>query len=425
MKLSNLKDDPKNPRKISERSLSALQESIETFGDISGIVYNKRTKELVCGHQRKKAILEKYGDCEIILNEDGDPTEIVIDSKRTVNIRVVDWDAKFQRLANIAANNKYIAGEFTEDAIPIMAELEIEYPDLSTELLIVDLKNETISDLNYLEEIKEGNADPDDIPEDAPSICEKGDIWILGENRLLCGDCTKAEDVKRVMGGEKADVLFTSPPYGLGKTIKLRGNANLNKQESAYLSHDDDPKDWAALMVNFWETTRNYCSSTCVNVQMLANNKIELIKWIADRSAFLCDIAIWDKQNAAPAMASGVFSSRYELLLFFSEENASRKIPYSSWRGTVSNVFIIGRQSKNDNSDIHGATMPVELPLTLFKEVHNKCKSILDPFCGTGTTIIAAEQLNRKCYAIEIEPKYCDVSIKRWEEFTGKKAVKI
>jgi hypothetical protein len=125
---------------------------------------------------------------------------------------------------------------------------------------------------------------------------------------------------------------------------------------------------------------------------MLADNKADLVKWVADRADDLVDVVIWDKINAAPQMQSGVMSNAFEFLFVFGG-NGSRSIPFADWHGTVSNVVRIDPRGKNENAE---------------------------PFCGTGTTIIACEQLGRKCRAIEISPAYVAVALQRWADATGK-----
>jgi hypothetical protein len=161
-----------------------------------------------------------------------------------------------------------------------------------------------------------------------------------------------------------------------------------------------------------------------VNVQPLAGNKRELLKFMAEYSSRFIDVATWDKQRGQPAMAPGVLNSRFEwLLLFSSASDATRTVPLSSWRGVVDNVYSAPPQRENEASAIHAATMPVHVAVWVMQTLCDECKSVYEPFCGSGTTLIAAEQLGRKCYGMEISPQYCDVIVARWEKLTGQKAI--
>jgi DNA modification methylase len=264
----------------------------------------------------------------------------------------------------------------------------------------------------------------DEVPEPpANPITNPGDLWLLGDHRLLCGDSTKAEDVERLMAGAKADLCFTSPPYGAGNVAKLRDHyvRGATKRESFYDQHEDDPESWPSLMAGWYDAFRPVSECVVCNVQMLADNKRALVAWLAERAADLCDVIVWDKVNAAPQMQANVLSNAFEFCFVFGG-NASRAIPFADFHGTLSNVLRLDPRGKNDQADKHRAVFPVELPAWFIQTLCKEARSVVDPFCGTGTTLIAAEQLGRKCYGMEISPAYCDVIVKRWETLTGKKA---
>lgn len=276
----------------------------------------------------------------------------------------------------------------------------------------------------YQDETKE--VVEDEIPEPpADPITKPGDLWLLGDHRLLCGDSTKAEDVGRLMAGAKADLCFTSPPYGAGSVAKLRDHyvRGAVKRESFYDQHKDDPDSWPSLMAGWYDAFRPVSECVVCNVQMLADNKRALVAWLAERAADLCDVIVWDKVNAAPQMQANVLSNAFEFCFVFGG-NASRAIPFADFHGTLSNVLRLDPRGKNDQADKHRAVFPVELPAWFIQTLCKEARSVVDPFCGTGTTLIAAEQLGRKCYGMEISPAYCDVIVKRWETLTGKKATR-
>jgi DNA modification methylase len=264
----------------------------------------------------------------------------------------------------------------------------------------------------------------DEVPEPpVDPITKPGDLWLLGDHRLLCGDSTNAEDVTRLMDGAKADLCFTSPPYGAGNVAKLRDHyvKGAAKRESFYDQHEDDPESWPSLMAGWYDAFRPVSECVVCNVQMLADNKRALVAWLAERADDLCDVIVWDKINAAPQMQANVLSNAFEFCFVFGG-NASRAIPFANFHGTLSNVLRLDPRGKNDQADKHRAVFPVELPAWFIQSLCKEARSVVDPFCGTGTTLIAAEQLGRKCYGMEISPAYCDVIVKRWETLAGKKA---
>jgi DNA modification methylase len=320
----------------------------------------------------------------------------------------------------IADNRTAELAEWDEEALSQqLAAIQIEDEDLaeSSGFDTAEIEKMVLADKEVVEdEVPEPPTDPTTKP---------GDLWILGKHRLLCGDSTRAEDVDRLMDGMKADLCFTSPPYALGKSVSLSGNRRMSQRENPYDDHEDTSKEWMSLMSGWFTSSRAAVSDAWViNVQPLAGNKRDLVRFIANNAENLVDIVTWDKGHAAPQMAAGVMSSRYEwMVVFSSKDRASRAVPLSSWRGTVQSVYTAPPQRNNEFSDLHAATMPVCVPLWVMQTLCDKAATVYEPFCGTGTTLIAAEQLGRKCYGMEISPAYCDVIVKRWETLTGKKAV--
>lgn len=275
------------------------------------------------------------------------------------------------------------------------------------------------------EEEAKGLTDEDDVPE-APEepITKLGDVWILGEHRVMCGDSTDSDAVAKLMNGEKSILSFTSPPYNAGKSEMLSGNTHTT--DNKYNEYNDNQKqpDYLDLLVGFTNNALLFSEYLICNIQSLAGNKIALIEYLNEYKNNFIDVAIWDKGHGQPAMAENVLTSAWEYMFFISsKENASRAIPNANFRGTVPNIYRGTPNRNNEFSNVHAATFPIDLPewaLQFTKEGN----IILDQFLGSGTTLIACEKLNRKCYGMELDPKYCDVIVKRWEDFTGKKATR-
>jgi len=264
-------------------------------------------------------------------------------------------------------------------------------------------------DLLPFEEEEVLEAKEDDFDTTPPEIAETvlGDLYEIGEHRLLCGDSTDSDEVAKLMNGEKSEISFTSPPYNAGTTpteIKMNkkskyANDEDNKSESEYLN----------LLTDFTNNTLLFSDYSFVNIQSLSGNKTALIDFLYDLKSLYADTIIWQKQNAQPAMAENVLNSQYEYIHCFSHK-ANRAIGTKKFRGTISNVLEISKQTKNKVKE-HNATFPIDLAEFV---ISNFCEnSVLDVFLGSGTTMVAAHQLKRKCYGMELDPKYCDVIIKR------------
>jgi site-specific DNA-methyltransferase (adenine-specific) len=268
--------------------------------------------------------------------------------------------------------------------------------------------------------VKEDDFDPDAHYE---TKVKTGDVWLLGEHRLMCGDSTKAEDVARLMNGERADIAFTSPPYNAGTSEELTGNTHTTT--SKYQNSDDNLSNYDELLFKSTQNNIDFAKYAFINIQMLAGNKIVFCDFVEKFKNQLCDIAIWNKNNAQPAMARRVMNSQFEFIFIFSKDNPSRAVGTRDFRGDVPNVNNMNAQYKNEYSAIHAATFSVEFAGYYVGNFSNQGDIVLDTFGGTGTTMIACEQLNRKCRMMELDPHYCDVIIARWEKLTGKKAVKL
>ncbi len=274
------------------------------------------------------------------------------------------------------------------------------------------------------DKVTEDDFDPD--KEHYDPVTKAGDIILLGDHRLMCGDSTSREDFSKLMNGEKADIAFTSPPYGVNdgrlREHKVAGQSS-NADDNFYIEYDDNMGTWPTLIEESWQRMNENSDQQFINIQMLRDNKRELAQWCARHADNLCDILIWDKNRAAPQMCPNIVNNTFEFIYVFGEKDATRVLKYGNFRGNVSAIVRVC-VGQNEYADIHKAVFPVALPGEILK-INGNAKSVLDCFGGTGTTLIACEQLGRKCYMMEIDPNYCDVIIARWEKLTGKKAERI
>lgn len=388
--IKEIKPYKNNPRK-NDDAVEYVANSIKEFGFKVPVIIDKNNI-IVAGHTRVKAA-ERLGIEEIPC--------IVADD-------LTDEQIKAFRLAD----NK--VGE--------IAEWDLEMLDL--ELFDIDM-DMTDFGFEFEEEEEETEVIEDDYDIEPPvePKAKYGDIYQLGRHRLMCGDATKIEDVEKLMNGENATIMFTSPPYNKGSNT-LSGNKYMKK--SLYLNDEDNDKDYFNLLYNFTRFFITKCEYCFINIQMLAGNKIDFIEYINEYKNNLVDIMIWNKIHTAPAMAKNVLNSQFEFIIIIkNEELPKRCINTVNFKGTVSNVYDGQPQRKNEYSKIHAGTFPIHLPEHIIKTFTKQSDSVIDCFGGTGTTLIACEQLNRTCYMMEIDPKYVDVIIDRWEQFTGAKAVKI
>jgi DNA modification methylase len=273
--------------------------------------------------------------------------------------------------------------------------------------------------------VLEAEEDDYEAPSEIKTDIVLGDLIEIGQHRLLCGDSTDSDAVARLMDGEKADIAFTSPPYNAGKSELLSGNTHTT--DNKYNEYNDNQKqsDYLDLLIGFTNNALMNADYLICNIQSLAGNKVALIDYLHQYKNNFIDVAIWDKGHGAPAMAENVMTSVWEYMFFISsKEKATRAIPNGNFRGTIQNIYRGKPNRNNEFSSVHAATFPIDLPEWAL-QFTNSQGIVLDQFLGTGTTMVAAHQLNRKCYGMELDPKYCQVIIDRMHKLDPSLEIKI
>lgn len=380
-KISEVKLNPNNPRLIKDDKFKKLVQSIKDFPEmlsIRPIVVNK-DMIILGGNMRFRACKEAgIKEIPVIV------TDLPEDKQREFLIKdntsggEWDWDM--------------LANEWDTD------ELEAWGLDLP----VFDIKDEgTAEEDNY------------EVPDTIETDIVLGDLFEIGEHRLLCGDSTDSDAVAKLMDGKKANIAFTSPPYNAGKSESLSGNTHTTDNKYNEYNDNQSKDNYLDLLIGFTNNAITFSEYLICNIQSLAGNKIALIEYLYKYKNNFIDVAIWDKGHGAPAMAENVMTSAWEYMFFISsKENASRAIPNANFRGTVPNIYRGKPNRNNEFSSVHAATFPIDLPewALQFTKPNN---IILDQFCGTGTTMVASHQLNRICYGVELDPKYCQVIINR------------
>ena len=399
--VSEVRPYEKNPRKNAD-AVKYVKASIEKFGFKQPIIVDSN-RVIIAGHTRLEAA-KSLGMAEVPC--------IVADD-------LTDAQVKALRLAD----NK--VAEFSEWEMNLLGEELGELAEIS-DIDMGDFGFDLTEFDNIGMDAEEKEVVEDEVPEEVEPVCKKGELWQLGEHRLMCGDSTSADDVAKLMNGESADIAFTSPPYGVNdgsiRKHQEKGKSD-HEAKNFYLEHDDNQSTWPQLVEETWQRMHENTDQQFINIQMLADNKRELVKWCARHADNLCDILIWDKGHAAPQMQPNIVSNNYENIYVFGDDKCSRTLKYGNFHGTFGAIIRVG-VGQNEYADIHKAVFPVALPAEILN-INGNAKSVLDLFGGTGTTMIAAEQLGRKCYMMELDPHYCDVIIARWEKLTGQKAVKL
>ena len=295
-----------------------------------------------------------------------------------------------QKKAYIIADNKLALNSGWDTNLLSLELQELDSNGFNLELLGFDSKE---LDELLAPEVVEGLTDEDAVPDvpDEPKT-KLGDIYILGNHRLMCGDSTSITDVEKLMDGKKADMIFTDPPYGIGYE---------------YDEHQDKDNDANSQLV--WDVfVLHDCGKVWTSGLMNLARDIERFG--------KTKVAVWHKKFAMAGNGIGG-ASTWEPVLIINPQK----------RGLNNDVLVIKTDKEFVDGvnlrELHSCPKPVGLYEELINSLSEQKSYVFEPFCGSGTTLIAAEKTGRKCFGMEISPRYCDVIVKRWEDFTGKQAI--
>jgi len=371
--LADLAAAPYNPRSITAKALAGLGYSLAEFGDISGIVWNHRTGQLVAGHQRVRSLRQQYGDLRI------EAGEVLTPEGHRFAVRVVDWPEAKEKAANVAANAPTISGDFTADLPALVDEIARDFPEAWEAMdfgeIVVPGEVEAVEP----HEVEEDEAPP--VDEQGEPDSRQGEVYQLGPHRLLCGDSTDAAAVALLMGDDTASALCSDPPYGIGLE---------------YGEHDDSSNESNLALVQA-------VFAHAPAVRVWTPGKMNLGRDLAwnPKAKVLC----WHKGFAQAGSGLGG-ASTWEPVLVVGAKNATLPDDYLHY-GTDRLAEL-----KTESGKKHPCPKPVALYAHLVK--HLTQGIVYEPFCGSGTTLIACAELGRRCVAIEIDPRYCDVIRRRW-----------
>ena len=405
---ADLIQDEHNYRKHSDTNKARIRKSIDEAGLGRSVVIDA-DGVLVAGNG-VQSVIDKDTPVRVV---ETDGTELVV-VKRT-DLHTGDPRRKTLALADNATSDDV---EWDMEAIEADGWEQDELEDWG----VVEVKDEGETEAKA----KEDDFDPDAKVE---TVCKRGDIWQLGNHRLMCGDSTDAGDVALLMDGERADIAFTSPPYNMAVTQlsdKCPNRAMHNGQ--AYNSYDDNKSDadYTKLLEGALKNCLDHADDVMFNIGILKASKIGIISMMSDFRDKFCDIIVWNKSQSMPLglpSHAGCVNHRCELIFCFNQDG-SRAFSHPQWsHGAQINRIDTENASNNEFAKVHAATFPVALPAKVIESYTEK--SVLDVFGGTGTTMIASEQLGRRCYMMELDEHYCDVIIARWEKLTGNKAEKL
>jgi len=370
----------KNSRTHDDAQVAQIAASIKEFGWTNPILVDG-DKGIIAGHGRLMAA-RKLGMTEVPVIELNDLTPT-------------------QKKAYIIADNRLALNAGWDDQL-----LTIELNELLADKFSLDLLGFNADELNALlnpVEINEGLVDEDEVPEPPPEpITKLGDVWLLGNHRLMCGDSTSIDAVEKLVDNAKIDLCYTDPPYGInekGDRSKRKGSKSLSDGVQ-YQDFKDDSIDYAVEAYQIVEGVLQIPRQVWWGANYYCHALPQSNNW------FVWDKRVEDKQKDTQSDCE---------LAWIKSTWSSVRIFRHLWKGLI-------KGSEHGQKRVHPTQKPVALAEWSF-DYFRTVKTVLDLFGGSGSTLIACEKTSRQCYMMEFEPHYCDVIVKRWENYTGKTAV--
>jgi DNA modification methylase len=398
-----------NPRTISEKELEDLERSVREFGLVDPIIARRADGMVIGGHQRL-AVAER------------------LDLQR-VPVVYLDISEERAKALNLALNK--IGGDWDEQKLAeLLRELDA-LPDLDLSVTGFD-EEEVKACLAAVEaqpfRAKEENFDVEAAIEEArkSSRVRRGEVWALGRHRLVCGDATSQGDVEILLGGDAADLVVTDPPYNVdyrpegAPSGRTRGRSGLRGQPLGPIENDRmTPEDYQAFLNSaFSNLAHGMPRGGAVYVFGGTGTFVHYDQAFGAAGLHLSSVIVWDKGSMV--LTRKDYHSQYELLFYGWVDGK----PHAFYGGRgQTDIWTASRDRPREY--LHPTQKPAELVERAIENSSRPGQTVLDPFVGSGTAIIAAERTGRRCLAMEIDPRFAEVALRRWEAFTGKAARKL
>ena len=387
--------DPANVRRHDGKNLDAIAASLARFGQQKPIVVSP-----------DGVVLAGNGTLNAAKRLGGSSIRAVTTSLE--NVEATAYAIADNRTAELA--------EWVDDALAQqLSALQIEDAELLEAVGFTDEELTALVDNSVGLEPEPGEEVAPIEPPENP-ITEPGDLWSLGDHRLLCGDSTSAEEVGRLMEGRKADLIFTDPPYDLAGKSRQYGVRELRGESYGKLYAADWDKGFeigrieASIDAAAGEDSAVYvCTS-----HFYLGELIEMFGRLFNYS----NVCVWSKPNPMPSLSKRHWTWGHEFVMYGTRGRHVFNFPDE---GNALSVWALAKSVRND---LHPTQKPIHVPAHAIHHSSQPGQLVADLFCGSGSTLIACDQMDRTCYGMEISPAYCDVIVKRWEDLTGGQAAR-
>ena len=396
-----------NARTHSKKQIKQIARSIERFGFINPLVVCRGV--VIAGNGRLAASLQL--------------------GLESIPIVVVETLSEAERRAYVLADNKLAENAGWDPdilAIELQGLLDAEFDDLELTGFSLGEIDGILSDASEKSASEPGPEDSLPDERDA-TVSRRGDLWILGSHRLICGDARNETDYRRVLAGRLADLVLTDPPYNVRISGNVSGLGKAQHSEFAMASGEMSEAEFTLFLSTFLALAKsNSIIAAILFVFMDWRHLFELTVAGRNNGLELKNLVVWAKDNAG---MGSFYRSKHELCFVFKNGEGSHVNTFelgqhgryrtNVWEYAGVNTFRAGRA---DDLAMHPTVKPTAMMADAIRDVTKRGALVLDPFAGSGTTLIAAEKTGRTCCAIEYEPHYCDVIVRRWQAYTGKSA---
>src|SRR5712691_8851260 len=405
-----LRPYPGNARAHSKKQVKQIANSIERFGFNNPVLVSDDF-EIIAGHGRVAAAK-------------------LLGLKQVPTLRLSGLSPADRRAYILADNRLAQLAGWSRDvlAAELQGLVDVKFDE-------IEVTGFSLGEIDLiLDEAAERNADPpgpeDEVPASSlqgPAVSRAGDLWILGPHRLLCGDARNPAAYQSLLEGQQADLVLTDPPFNVAIEGNVSGLGRVRHGDFAMASGEMSEGDFIAFLRSFLQLAKeNAKDGAILFVFMDWRHLYELIT--ASRAVGLVfkNLVVWAKDNAGMGT---FYRSKHELVLVFKNGEAPHVNTFelgqhgrsrtNIWEYAGVNTFRAGRM---EDLAMHPTVKPTALIADAIRDVTRRGGVVLDPFAGSGTTIIAAEKTGRHARAIELDPHYCDVTIRRWQQYTGKAA---
>ena len=405
---NSLKPDPRNPRKHDRAQIRAIARSVETFGFNAPILID-RNNCVLAGHGRLAAakLLELTHVPTITLDdlsEDQARAYMLADNKLSERSR---WDEE-------------ILGSHLKELALLSLDFEIEATGF--EPAEIDYHVQSLDEKDVTDSLDEFTI------MNAPPVSRLGDLWCLDGHRIYCGNALEPTIYQQLLGHEKVAAVFTDPPYNVKIAGNVSGLGKITHRDFAMASGEMSPADFTEFLSTVFRLTRHHMVPGAIAYTCMDWRHLNEILFASKKADFeILNLCIWVKSNGG---MGSFYRSRHELVFVFKSGAAPHRnnVQLGQFGRNRSNVWnyagasSFARKGQTRGTELHPTMKPVALVADALLDSTVQTDIVFDPFLGSGTTLLAAERTQRRCYSIELDPIYVDTAIRRWESMTGKQA---